>query len=614
MTAFAGIISKNPNDQINDNIYNRLVSQLKSQLDKPDSESISTDFVKAKKLWLPHSRTQGMYQDKASKSWLACVGNPFCEKYQCAFGTDYTQPLLEDYLDRGADAVTCLSAPFVTVIYDGRDQSIHIVTDRVGLQHIYIAELADCYILSTSSMALASAISVHLDREAIASYFMAGYLIGQGTFFEEIRKIDGGTWTKIKSGKMTASRYWSPPSEERSDKSIDDYANELADRFNKAVSHRLDDEGQTSVELTSGIDSRLNLVCAAASGKKFHAWTIGEADSPEVTVVENLKKVQHFDHYVFSAVEDLPNSFLDDLELICKLTDGEVNCLNLISSPSCNRQSTALRDSSLSGLAGEILRGPYYLYYKGVPNISKKVNLGRMIRFKMLHNVCSNPQVFSKRFPSNYPSIIRTLINRYFVETAGQPLRWRLDSYYFAAAVQRFVGRSCSLNNYFYRQELPYFDNEIVEISFKVPHQFKRNSKLVKHALSICHPAWSDVLLENGLPARPLSLRDFNHIIRHYTRFGQKAFNRIIIGVGGKAKAKMDNAGVYNVVTENLMSEPVLKLMSPQNMASSFLYDPDNLREFVRESVDNGFRDRTQIGLILSFELLCRNVGSSLNI
>lgn len=614
MTAFAMVISKTPNSQVNESVYGRLVNQLKLPLDDPNSESVSTDSVKADKLWLAHSRTQGIYQDKVSKSWFACVGNPFCEKYQRAFGTDYTQPLLEDYLDRGADAITCLSAPFVTVIYDGRDQSIHIVTDRVGLQHIYIAELADCYVLSTSSMALASAINVHLDREAIASYFMVGYLMGQGTFFEEIHKIDAGTWTKIKSGKMTASRYWSPPSEERSGKSIYDYANELADRFKKAVLHRLDDEGRTSVELTSGIDSRLNLACAAASGKKFHAWTIGQPDSPEVIVAGNLKRVQHFDHYVFSAVEDLADSFLNDLELICKLTDCETNCLNLISSPSCNRQSTALRDSSLSGLAGEILRGPYYLYYTGVPNTSTKVNLDRMMRFKMLHNVCGEPQVFSKRFPSDYTDIIRTLINRYFTRTVGKPLRWRLDHYYFSAAVQRFVGRSCSFNNYFYRQELPYFDNEIVEMSFKVPHKFKRNSTLVKHALVICHPDWSDVLLENGLPARPLSSRDFNHVIHHYTRYGKKAFDRIITGVAGKTKAKLDNAGIYNVVTENLMSDRVLKLMDPQNMASDFLYDPDSLREFVRKSVDNGFKDRTQVGLILSFELLCRHLGSSLNI
>ncbi len=345
MTAFAAIISKTPNSQVNESVYGRLVNQLKLPLDNPNSESVSTDSIKVEKLWLPHSRTKGIYQDKVSKSWLACVGNPFCEKYQHTFGTDYTKPLLEDYLDRGADAITCLSAPFVTVIYDGRDQSIHIVTDRVGLQHVYIAELADCYVLSTSSMALASAMGVHLDREAVACYFMAGYLMGQGTFFEEIHKIDAGTWTKIKSGKMTTSRYWSPPSEERSGKSIYDYANELADKFKKAVLHRLDDEEQTSVELTSGIDSRLNLVCAAASGKKFHAWTIGQPESPEVIIAENLKRVQYFDHHVFSAVEDLGNSFLDDLGLICKLTDCEINCLNLISSPLCNRQSTALRVS-----------------------------------------------------------------------------------------------------------------------------------------------------------------------------------------------------------------------------------------------------------------------------
>jgi hypothetical protein len=410
---------------------------------------------------------------------------------------------------------------------------------------------------------------------------MAGYIMGQKTLFEEIQKIDASSWVNILNGKMTTNRYWLPPSEEQSGKSIYEYADELADRFKKAVLYRIDDRGRTSIELTSGIDSRLNLVCAAASGKKFHAWTIGQPESPEVKVAENLKKVQYFGHYVFSAANDLSNSFLSDLDLICKWTDCEVNCLNLISSPSCNRQSAALRDSSLSGLAGEILRGAYYPFFIGVSNASRKVNLDRIMRLKMFHNVCGEPRVFSKKFPSDYLNIVRKLVNRYFIQTVGKPLRWRLDHYYFSASVQRSVGRSCSFNNYFYRLELPYFDNDIVEMSFKVPHQFKKNSKLVRHTMVICHEGWSDVLLETGLPARPLGLRDINNIICYYAKYWKKGFNRVITGVAGKTKTRPDNAGIYNVVTKNLMSDHVLKLMDHRNMASSFLYDPDGLKKFV---------------------------------
>jgi len=368
------------------------------------------------------------------------------------------------------------------------------------------------------------------------------------------------------------------------------------------------------VELTGGMDSRLNLACALASGKAFHAWTIGEPHSSEVVIAEKLKAVESFDHHVFSAAVDLGETFLADLELLTRLTDNEVNCLNLISSPSCNRQSVDLRDSALSGLAGEILRGSYYVFFKGVPNTASRINLNRLIRFKMLHNVCGEPGVFSAKFPSDYQRLIQGLVEKYFIETEGQPLRWRLDKYYFSGAIQRCIGRSCSLNNYFYRQELPYFDNDIVDIAFRTPHQYKKNSRLFKQALQTFHPGYSEVLLENGLPGRPLRLSDYKHVICYYNAFAKKLLGRIGTSLLAKKKFSPDNAGVQSTITSILASDRVLKLMDPQHMASAFLYDSDNLREFVRQSMSNGFKDRTQIGLMLSFELLCRELGSSLKI
>ena len=40
--------------------------------------------------------------------------------------------LLNEYLRKGHVAITELNAPFAVVIYDGRDKTVHIVTDRGG--------------------------------------------------------------------------------------------------------------------------------------------------------------------------------------------------------------------------------------------------------------------------------------------------------------------------------------------------------------------------------------------------------------------------------------------------------------------------------------------------
>lgn len=610
MTAFAAIYTRSqlsPDDQ---EVFQALTGKLASQKENLACEFHRSNNMHSAKLWLPHSRTQGFANDKATGSWLACIGNPSYGE-NVGVAPLFSRLLLRGYLADGRNAITSLNAPFVVVIYDGRDKSINVVTDRVGIQHIYMARLEQAYIFSTSSLALASVITVQIDRHSLANYFLVGHLLKQNTFFEEIEKIDAATWLCILDGNTQKQHYWHPPEEENGS-SIVDVATTLSEGLKKAVSERICPNNRTSVELTGGTDSRVNLTCAALSGKPFHAWTIGDAESEEVRITRQLKKVQNFQHYVISPSDDLENHFLEDLKLINVLTDGEVDCLNLIASPSCNRQTSEFRDASISGVGGEILRGFYYVSHKGIPNCSKNMHTRRLITLKMLPNISARPEIFSNLFPSDYFDSLKQSVGSYFLDTIDKPLFWRLDDFYFRAREQRFAGRSSSFNNFFYRQELPFFDNDIIDMSFRMPWKYKKNSRIVLLALALCHPGYADVPLINGLPARPKHLGDAWRMLRYYNKYANRIIRkgrRVLMSKTGRLS---DDTGVGDLVGQKLASEEVLSLLEPDNMASSFLYNSDRFTCFVKNNRENGFRDRVQIGLIISFELTCRYVHSSL--
>lgn len=612
MTAFAAIIGKEPVSQNERTIFENLISQLTSQKEGFRTEKYVSQNLIATKLWLPHSRTKGIAEDETTNSWLCCIGNPTNERYSAIPSHDYAKALLEDYLHLGPEAITSLNAPYVIIVYDGREKNLNVVTDRVGLQHIYLARLASSFILSTSSLALASTMKVHVDRHALAHYFLIGYLLEQRTFFKEIGKLDGAVWATFTQGKINQRKYWYPPSEAYTRDLIETCAINLADKLKQAVSSRLDDLGRTSVELTGGLDTRFNLACAAVSAKDFHAWTIGERGSKEVCIAERLRQIRGFQHHILSPVQDIEKRFIGDLKLINTLTDGEVDCLNLIASPSCNRQTASFRDASISGVGGEILRGFYYITHKGVPNYSNKIRTKRLISLKMLPNTGFKPEIFSKVFPSDYQESLKVAVERYLSDTESSPLFWRLDDFYFRAREQRFAGRSCSLNNFFYRQELPFFDNYIIHVSFTIPWEFKKNSRLVKHALALCHPGYAEVPLINGLPARPLSIRDWRQVAYYYANYTRKISNKVQYLLFGESRASSDDIGLASIISKKLASTEVADMLNPDNMASGFLYNPDKFRDFIRANRNNGFKDRAQIGLILSFELTCRYIGHSL--
>jgi asparagine synthetase B (glutamine-hydrolysing) len=611
MTAFAVILSTDlltPNEE---GLFARLVSKLNSQIGGLSCECVKTPYLHAAKLWLPHARTQEFAKDEATASWLACVGNP---SYGQNVGMlpGLSQVLLNDYLVEGPKVITSLNAPFAIIIFDGRDKSLNVVTDRGGIQHIYIAKLQYSYVLSTSSLALASVIPVHLNRLSIVDYFLVGHLLEQKTFFKEIDKIDQATWVSFIGGKVNKHRYWLPPAEIKGNAKIGDIAKELANELKKAVSGRIGPTNDTSIEITGGFDTRVNLACAATSGKAFLACTIGEPDSAEVRVAQQLQRIQHFPHYVLSPAKDIQDRFLDDLYLIHALTDGESNCLNLIASPSYNRQMAKLRQASISGVGGEILRGFYYISHKGVPNRAKNIRIRRLIALKMLPNIGCKPEIFSDAFPPDYRDVLERSVGNCFLNTKEKSIFWRLDNFYLKARQQRFVGRSSTFNNFFYRQELPFLDNNVLDMSFTIPWRFKKNSAIVRHALVHCHPAYAGVALVSGLPARPLKLNDCWTVLRHYGRFAKKVSRKIQTSFLHKSPSASDDVGVQSLVARQLASEQITELLSLNNMASAFLYDADKYNQFIKRNRGDGFKDSVQIGLILSFELTCRYVGTSL--
>ena len=614
MTAFAAIYTENPLCEADVALFDNLTSKLRSQVDGLSCDLLEGTNFRAAKMWLAHAKTHGFAKDEATGSWLTFVGNPTGGAKSSADAADYCRKILRNYIDNGQSAITSLNAPFVAILYDGREEYLSIVTDRVGIQHIYMARIGQRHIISTSSLALAATIPVHLDTESLVDFFLSGNLMKQETFFKEIWKVGGARWTTIAHSSVRESGYWSAPDENCDGDSLEQASAALTDRMRASVGARLAGDGRTSVELTGGLDSRFNLACARASGKPFHAWTIGERGSPEVRITELLREEAPFEHHIISPAKDIETLFLEDLREINRLTDGETNALSLIASPSSNKQTKDIRAASISGLGGEILRGFYYISHKGVRNHSKNVRLGRLIGLKVTPNIGARPELFSDVFPAGYREVLRESVGSYFAATAGKPLYWRLDDFYLRAREERFAGRSCSLNNFYYRCELPFFDNEVLDLSFRLPWRLKNNSRIVKFSLAECHPGYAGVPLVSGLPARPLNASDWRLLILHYSNLAKKASKKVRQLVFRKSFASPDDTGMSALIARKLCSPEIASLLDPGNMASSFLYDTDKFRDFMEDNRRDGFRDRVQIGLIISFELTCRYIGGSLHV
>jgi len=611
LTAFAGIIKNSCLEKDDYSTFKNLLSQTAAQVRNFRIDTLKDENFWVVKYWFGHSRTQGFAKDPATGSWLCCVGNPTDAKVNDWPQKDFSDKLLNAYLKNGCNEITSLSAPFVVIIYDGRDASFNIITDRIGIQHIYLARHEGAFLFCTSALALASVIPVTLDKTSVVNYFNIGHLLGNRTFFKEIKKVDGAIWMKISDGLVRTDKYWHTPFESEKESDISEYAGDLRKKLIKAVSSRIDSDNRTSIELTGGLDSRVNLACAKLSGKEFHTWTIGEENCPEINVVKELKQKDDFNSHYISVEKSLEENFLDDLIKINILNDGERDSLGLIASLASNRISRDLRESSISGIGGEILRGFYYISHKGVLNSSKKIRTSRLVNLKLRPNINPSKEIFNEDIMGSQNDILRGSVEDYFVENDDGGIFWRLDDFYLKARQQRFAGRSCCFNNYFYRQQLPYFDNEVLDRSFTIPWRYKKGSRVLKHVLEMTHPGYSGIKLVNGSPARPYVNKDLFDVIKFEIGHARTVLEKFgIFCKNGKTNSLRGNSiSLENVIRKCLSSKEILDIFNYPTMWSNFLYKSDEFRNFVKKNVENGFPDRVQIGLILSFELTCRYVG-----
>jgi len=122
-----------------------------------------------------------------------------------------TETIVHLYEEYGADCVQHLGGMFAFAIWDKRKKSLFLARDRFGIKPLY-------YHLSDDKLVFASEIKSILEypgvrREfnasALPEYLAFGYLSGDYTFYNHIKKLMPGHTLEIKqTGEATRSQYW----------------------------------------------------------------------------------------------------------------------------------------------------------------------------------------------------------------------------------------------------------------------------------------------------------------------------------------------------------------------------------------------------------------------
>jgi asparagine synthase (glutamine-hydrolysing) len=190
-----------------------------------------------------------------------------------------SEVILHLYEEMGPGCLERLDGMFAFAVYDGRDGSIFVARDRLGIKPLYYASSGRRFAFASEPKALLALpdVSREPDLGAVPLYLTFNALPGPGTLFQEIRKLGPGHWMRFGSdGDSRHERYWSPFETQGFAESSDDALEQLPRRLEEAVAKRLVADVPVGAMLSGGLDSSLVVaLMARASSEPVRTLTVG---------------------------------------------------------------------------------------------------------------------------------------------------------------------------------------------------------------------------------------------------------------------------------------------------------------------------------------------------
>jgi asparagine synthase (glutamine-hydrolysing) len=249
-----------------------------------------------------------IYNYKALRHSLIKKGHRF------GSGSD-TEVILHLYEELGPRCVDRLRGMFALALWDAGEQTMFLARDRLGQKPLYYYSDARLFAFASEIRAILQlpGLDFAADKRGIDCYFKYGYIIGERTPYERIRKLPPAFRMLIRGGKMVTERYWDvpfpmslPPHAKHPD-----LIEEFDTIFSEAVRLRLESDVPLGAFLSGGIDSSAVVSkMASESGKEVKTFAIGFSETSYdersyAKRVADLLGTEHRDYTVNYGIQEL---------------------------------------------------------------------------------------------------------------------------------------------------------------------------------------------------------------------------------------------------------------------------------------------------------------------
>ena len=443
------------------------------------------------------------------------------------------QLFLDRFITEGISLLPKINGQYTACVFDTREQTAYLISDRYGSRPVYYATCGGSLFFAPETKALlATGVCKGINYAAFSDMFHFGHLFGYKTLFEGAEQLPDASVLIYKKGSTEIISYWDYPfdeasySEEKQSKSKYSEQKELLKTVMKnSVDRQIrKNRDKLLIPLSGGLDSRfLAALSNELVGERIETFTMGGQQSEDQKYGAQVARTIGLSHRAFDAQ---PDDIWQSASFFSYLSDG----MSPISGPiSIHKPCIHYHHSS------EILIAPQMcdtlfgstLTRKSVKELRKNpvrewANAILTYLYNLMDENCLL-MIFDKNFYQKYikdhwKQIPQQYINRY---------PHQLHCYFMQ--LHREHGRRCTfsgnqLYNLYYDTRMPSYDNDLIDLAFRMPLPFKKNQNIYRFAFAEMFPELAKIKRERThLPIdAPSYLIDLFHLCDKFLIKGKK--------------------------------------------------------------------------------------------
>lgn len=333
----------------------RLTARYK-QVESPFSQARGTNCM-AVKLDTPASIHTGIVRDEATGSWLLASGTVVALEGD-NHPTKALFRLLRGYIDYGLKALEVYDGHFALAIFNGKDNSISVISDPIGMFATFYCRRGSQVLISSSALALATQTQSKPDILAIEHFLRTGRLDADKTLWQDVKRLPAGTILKATNGRVELNEYWTPTYDHSiSHLPIGEALDECVRLLNHAFSRCLQREGKVWVDLTGGFDTRLVATLTEKTRVPFCVYCTGPVDHPDVQLSRQISKEMRWEYVHTQLPEEWEAANHSWFTSALGCGDGRASVLRLAMVLRSFEERNATIKTNVMGVGGENFRG-----------------------------------------------------------------------------------------------------------------------------------------------------------------------------------------------------------------------------------------------------------------